>query len=290
MTSVSLRPATPGDVLHLEAMLVEAAQWDPEREREPAETVLARPEFARYVEGWGRTGDVGVVARRGGRRVGAAWARRFPPDEPGFGFVHEDVPELSVAVAPEARGAGVGAALVEALLAALAEAEVGQVSLSVETANPAVRLYRRLGFRALPGDDGGDAVTMVADTAPGVVERRLGRLRVERFDHPAVFLLVGSGYIGGRLLGDALDLADGFGRTHPEGWAYVIDPTGVVFLNPGNLVTLRRVHRLPNNRHYIVATTARRFRAGARLARLLDKVTAIVDSVDDALAVVLNRP
>jgi len=264
-------------------MLVEAVNWDPERPAHAAGDVLARPEFAHYVEGWGRDGDVGVVAELDGVRIGAAWVRRFAADDAGYGFVHEAVPELSIGVDPQARGAGVGARLLHALLAALAEAGVGQVSLSVETANPAVRLYRRLGFRALPGD--GDAMTMVADTAPETVERRLGRLTIERFDHPAAFVLSGHGYVGAGLLREVLALAEGYGREHPEGWAYVIDPTHVRLLNPANPIILRRVHRLPNNRHYIVATTARRFQAGARLARPLDKVTAIVDSVEEALAI-----
>jgi hypothetical protein len=76
---VSIRPATAADEPFLRAMLVEAAAW---REREPAEVVLARPDVARYLDDWGRPGDVGVVADAGGsppaRRGRGASARTTP--------------------------------------------------------------------------------------------------------------------------------------------------------------------------------------------------------------------
>ncbi|WP_211164415.1 GNAT family N-acetyltransferase [Shewanella salipaludis] len=52
---------------------------------------------------------------------------------------------LSVAVSPEMRGRGIGAALVRALLQAV-PAGATQILLTVDPANPAVHLYLRLGF------------------------------------------------------------------------------------------------------------------------------------------------
>lgn len=94
----------------------------------------------KYVDGWGREGDLGVIADG---EVGAAWIRLFTKAEHGYGFVAPHVPELSIAVAQEARGRGVGTALLKELLARAGETPV---SLSVETDNPAVRLYERFGF------------------------------------------------------------------------------------------------------------------------------------------------
>jgi ribosomal protein S18 acetylase RimI-like enzyme len=119
-------------------MLYEAFAWRGDPRFPPLDEALARPEIARYVDGWGRAGDVGVVAHGD---VGAAWVRLFTDDDHGYGFVAADIPELSIGVAKEARGRGVGTALLEELLT-----RVGNVSLSVETDNPAVRLYERLGF------------------------------------------------------------------------------------------------------------------------------------------------
>jgi ribosomal protein S18 acetylase RimI-like enzyme len=95
------------------------------------------PEAEKYVAGWGRPGDVGVVEDN----VGAAWVRLFAKEDHGYGYVAPHVPELTIGVAREARGRGVGTALLRELLS-----HVGTVSLSVETDNPAVRLYERFGF------------------------------------------------------------------------------------------------------------------------------------------------
>jgi ribosomal protein S18 acetylase RimI-like enzyme len=119
-------------------MLYEAFAWRPGAPSPPPDEVLARPELARYFEGWGRPGDLGVIA---GSDVGAAWVRLFTKDDHGYGFVAPHVPELAIGVTKGARGRGVGTALLEALLS-----RIGPVSLSVETDNPAVRLYERFGF------------------------------------------------------------------------------------------------------------------------------------------------
>jgi ribosomal protein S18 acetylase RimI-like enzyme len=97
-----------------------------------------------------------------GRPLGAAWARLFPADHPGYGFIAEDVPELSIGVSDAARGQGVGGALIDGLLAAAREAGFARVSLSVDRNNPALRLYQRHGFRDAGVSDASDSsVTMV---------------------------------------------------------------------------------------------------------------------------------
>jgi ribosomal protein S18 acetylase RimI-like enzyme len=71
---------------------------------------------------------------------------RATDDDHGYGFVATDVPELSIGVTADERGRGVGTALLEELLAQARATGHPAVSLSVETDNPAVRLYERLGF------------------------------------------------------------------------------------------------------------------------------------------------
>jgi ribosomal protein S18 acetylase RimI-like enzyme len=157
MKGWTLRPLDDGedDRRFLVSMLYEAATWQPGPRRAPAE-VLTEPENARYAAGWGRAGDFGLVAvADDGERLGAAWYRLFRTAEPGYGFVGEDVPELSVAVRPGCRGRGIGTALLTGLIAH-ARSEGLSLSLSVEEANPALRLYLRLGFRPVRDEaDGG---------------------------------------------------------------------------------------------------------------------------------------
>jgi GNAT superfamily N-acetyltransferase len=111
--------------------------------------------LARYVDNWGRAGDLAVVAHETGNRVGAAWLRRFPASAPGYGFVDEQTPELSIAVVPSRRGHGSGQELLDALLDAAREAGHAQVSLSVEAGSPAVAFYERNGFEHVGESRGG---------------------------------------------------------------------------------------------------------------------------------------
>src|SRR5206468_11001958 len=72
--------------------------------------------LSRYVENWGRPGDVALIATEGGHPIGAAWFRLFGKPAPGYGFVDEATPELTVAVVPSRRKHGVGKELVDELL------------------------------------------------------------------------------------------------------------------------------------------------------------------------------
>jgi ribosomal protein S18 acetylase RimI-like enzyme len=160
---VILRTATAADLPFLQEMSYEAATWRPGT-RPPLESVLADPHVARYLIGWRRHGDAGVIGEEEGKPVGAAWFRLFPGDAPGYGFVAAEVPELSIAVAPEARERGIGNRLLDALVEVARAEEHRALSLSVEPDNPARRLYERAGF-VLVADDGG-AWTMALELRP----------------------------------------------------------------------------------------------------------------------------
>ncbi len=121
------------------------------------------PPVSRYVDGWGRPGDRAVIALQDFQRVGAAWYRLFQPDRPGYGFVDEETPELSIAVVPSRRGRGLGRELLEGLLAEARREGFPALSLSVERDNPSIKLYERHGFKTVRED--ADTVIMRADLA-----------------------------------------------------------------------------------------------------------------------------
>lgn len=158
-----IRPVRPDDVPFLWDMLWEAAAVDVGMRALGKDAALDRPENCKYVEGWGRPGDVGVVALdETGQRLGAAWYRRFPRDAKGYGFVGPDVPELAIGVAPAARGRGVGTALLDALLAMARGRDERALSLAVDRRNPARALYERYGFHDVDSSDPNDpSVTML---------------------------------------------------------------------------------------------------------------------------------
>lgn len=142
---VSIRHAEPSDEPALWLMLTYAASMG-EGGSDRIEEARADPYLRSYVEGWGSLpDDLGFVAVAPTRRiVGAAWIRRdFEASALHVGGPAE--PELSIGVSPEHRGRGIGERLLEALLRSC-RGRHPSVMLSVRSENPAVRLYRRIGF------------------------------------------------------------------------------------------------------------------------------------------------
>ncbi len=150
-----IRRASRSDVPFLRDMLSHAYYW--------RWGSLDSIPGSRYVEGWGRPGDTGVIALDEGFPVGAAWYRLFRRDAPGYGFVDEATPELAIAVVPSRRGRGFGEELLSALMKRAREEGHRALSLSVEKDNPAIRLYERFGFR--PVRETPATVVMRADLA-----------------------------------------------------------------------------------------------------------------------------
>jgi GNAT superfamily N-acetyltransferase len=149
-TLCMIRQAGPQDVRFLRDMLKHAYHW---RLNEDPDLPVAR-----YVNNWGRPGDAGLVAWEAGP-IGAAWYRLFPASAPGFGFVDEQTPELTIAVVPSRRGGGLGGQLMEALLDRARQQGHTAVSLSAEKGM--TKLYERFGFRPVEEKDG--TVTMKAE-------------------------------------------------------------------------------------------------------------------------------
>ena len=146
-----IREGGPQDVRFLRDMLRHAYYW---RSRD------AEVPITRYVNAWGRTGDRALIALDDFHPAGAAWYRLYPEREPGFGFVDERTPELTIGVVPSRRGKGIGSELLDELLRRAKEEGHERISLSVEKSNPAVHLYESRGFRAVHENDD---VVMVAD-------------------------------------------------------------------------------------------------------------------------------
>jgi GNAT superfamily N-acetyltransferase len=144
---VVLRPAGSEDEAFLAQMLFYAAHANVERGATP-EGLLANPSLARYVVGFGRAGDLGVIGEAKGTPIGAAWVRLLAGDGRGYGWVDDATPELAMAVAPEHLGRGFGTRLLSDLLER-ARGRFPGVSLSVRRDNPARHLYLRLGFEAV---------------------------------------------------------------------------------------------------------------------------------------------
>ena len=147
-------------------MLVEAANWSADWKKKSRRRVLSAPATAHYIAGWPRDTDLGVIAEADGAPVGAAWLRFLPAADRGYGFVAPGVPELTIGVARDWRGWGVGRALLRALAGQARSVGIRQISLSVERKNFAQKLYFSEGYQVVDSSDA-HSDTMVKDLAPG---------------------------------------------------------------------------------------------------------------------------
>lgn len=161
MSDVSIRTITPGDTEFLPEINYHMIHVPPGTQPPPRE-ILYDPAVAKYWQAWGRAGDFGLIVedRTTGERVGAAWMRLYSADNPPYGFIAEDIPEISIALLPGYRNRGIGAALIAELIKH-AHGRYPALSLSVVDSNPAMRLYKRMGFVQVSVD--GHSVTMKLD-------------------------------------------------------------------------------------------------------------------------------
>jgi GNAT superfamily N-acetyltransferase len=99
-------------------------------------------------KGWLAEGEPYILlARRGGRAVGYAFVRPFPGGGPTWTRPERGYDVETLSVAPEARGTGVGSALLERVERDAAEAGADVVDLTAVASNAgALRFYAREGF------------------------------------------------------------------------------------------------------------------------------------------------
>ena len=152
-----IRPLEPSDEPFLWEMLYQAIYVPTGTTPLPRE-IIYQPELAKYVQDW-TTNDIGLIAISESNQtpVGATWIRLFNMNNPGYGYINDETPELSIAVLPEYRNQGIGTRLILDLLERITDLYPA-ISLSVSSDNPALRLYQRLDFEVISQFD--NSVTM----------------------------------------------------------------------------------------------------------------------------------
>ena len=160
MLDTTIRPIEASEVAQLADFLYLAIH-QPDPDNLIPRSVLIVPEVAAYIEAWGKPDDVCLVAVKGQRLIGAVWTRIIVEAVRGYGHIDALTPEFSVSVLPVCRGRRIGGLLMRQMLELLRERGCSRASLSVQKSNPALRLYERLGFKAVADHD--EEIVMVYD-------------------------------------------------------------------------------------------------------------------------------
>ena len=89
------------------------------------------------------------MAEDNGKVVGAVWTRIMDD----YGHVDDETPSFAISLYKEYRGCGIGTQLMIKMLEILREQGYKKVSLAVQKANYAVRMYEKVGFRTVDEND-----------------------------------------------------------------------------------------------------------------------------------------
>lgn len=115
----------------------------PEGIEPPTKSIISSPELQIYVKRFGESkDDWGLVAEVGGKIVGAVWVRIMND----YGHIDDETPSLAISLYKKYRGFGVGTAMMKEILTLLKSHGYSRVSLSVQKANYAAKMYLKIGF------------------------------------------------------------------------------------------------------------------------------------------------
>ena len=118
----------------------------PEGVSAPPKSIIENEALQVYVRDFGKKADDRcLVAEVGGRIVGAVWTRVMND----YGHIADGIPSLAISLYKDYRHQGIGTALLRKMLRLLQHDGYRQVSLSVQKANYAFRMYQKAGFEVL---------------------------------------------------------------------------------------------------------------------------------------------
>ena len=140
-----IREIRPEEIPLLDDFLYEAI-FIPEGVPAPPRSTIENEDLQVYVRDFGKKADDRcLVAEVDGKAVGAVWTRVMND----YGHVANGIPSLAISLYKDYRNQGIGAELLREMLLLLRRDSYRQVSLSVQKANYALRMYQKAGFKVL---------------------------------------------------------------------------------------------------------------------------------------------
>lgn len=153
MEEVLIREIRESEIGELEDLLYEAI-FQPDDKNPIPRTILQVPEVYAYIKDFGtQKDDYCFVADYNGKIIGAVWVRIIAGEVKGYGNVDDKTPEFSISLLKEYRNKGIGTALMKKMIDHLREKGYSQASLSVQKANYAAKLYKKLGFEIISDEN-----------------------------------------------------------------------------------------------------------------------------------------
>lgn len=117
----------------------------PEGMNKPPKSIIEQPELQVYIADFGKVDDCCLVVEVEETIAGAVWTRIMND----YGHIDDKTPSLAISLNEKYRNLGLGTALMKTMLQVLNRERYTQVSLSVQKANYAVNMYRKLGFETV---------------------------------------------------------------------------------------------------------------------------------------------
>ena len=141
----TIREMTAQEYPLLDDFLYEAI-FVPEGVDPPSKSIITAPELQVYVKGFGASkDDFALVAEVENKIIGAVWVRIMND----YGHIDDKTPSLAISLYKKYRGQGIGSSLIKEMLSLLQVHDYKCVSLSVQKANYAAKLYQKIGFRII---------------------------------------------------------------------------------------------------------------------------------------------
>lgn len=145
----SIRELRQDEIEVLNTFLYEAI-FIPEGVLAPPKDIINQPELQVYVKNFGEDkGDLCLVAQVENEIVGAVWVRIMND----YGHIDNETPSFAISLLKEYRNHGIGTELMKQMLTKLKMQGYRQASLSVQKANYAVCMYKKVGFEIVDEND-----------------------------------------------------------------------------------------------------------------------------------------
>ena len=148
-----IRQIRTEEIPQLKDFLYEAI-FIPEGVAAPPREIVNDESLQVYIRDFGNLPDDRcLVAVAGDKVVGAIWSRIMND----YGHIADDVPSIAISLYKECRNQGIGSQLLNQMLALLKADGYKSVSLSVQKANYAMKMYPKAGFKVI-SDDAEEAI------------------------------------------------------------------------------------------------------------------------------------